>query len=270
MKLNIFLKGFVCTVVLLFSTYSWALYPEKQGYIPEKYNIGVYVGVGIGTTASNTFNLATHEDYISLYAPTRMLSSGVSLANMGIRLFDFRFEGEYSNFYQWYSIFNDARYHTTVINANNLPKKGQEAFTGFAFNAYYDLRFISNTFYPYIGAGVGSSRARFVAIDVKTQPNGLGEEYSAHKTIGFYQLMAGLQYDLKVVKSSFSMEYRLMKSDKMHVYPDNDGLYEIADGKKPGEAESMYPNAEDWHKPEARRVSPIFHSVIFTYRYYLY
>ena len=271
MKLNVFLNGFVFLFILFFSTYSWALYPEKEGYPSKKDNLGIYVGLGIGTSVSNTFGLASKEDFVSLYAPTKSLAGGLSLATLGIRLYDFRFEGEYSNFYQWYSVINDQALHTSAISSTSLPTKGQEALTGFAFNSYYDFRFISNTFYPYIGFGVGSSSARYVSIDEFKQPNGLGENYSANKQLGFYQLMIGMQYDLKVVKSSFSVEYRFMKAQSLTVTPSNDGLHDIAgDSYLPGGVDSLYPNAGDWVEPTDKNITPVFHSIVFTLKYYLY
>lgn len=270
MKLNVFLKGFVSLSVLFFSTYSWALYPEKEGYPTKRDNLGVYVGIGIGTSVSNTFDVASKEDYVGLYAPSRTLSGGVSLANLGIRLYDFRFEGEYSNFFHWYSVFNRQEYHTSAINSNTLPKKGQEALTGFAFNSYYDLRFVSNDFYPYVGFGFGSASARYVWIDRVLQPNGLGENYHANKNLGFYQFMVGMQYDLKIIKSSFSVEYRLMKAGGINVNPGNDGLHDINEGMEPGNPDSLYPNEGDWIVPAEKNVSPTFHSIVFTLKYYLY
>ncbi len=270
MNFNIFLRLFVSSFILLFSTYSWALYPEKETYIPKKYNLGVYLGLGVGISNSNTFGNAKKDRFTAMYRPEKMLSSGVSLANIGVRFFDFRFEGEYSNFYQWYKIINDTAYHTNAVNSNNLPIKGQEALTGFAFNSYYDMRFISQTLYPYIGFGVGSFKSRYISLDFVKQPNGLGENLEATKKIPFYQLMVGMQYDLKVVKSSFSVEYRLMKAGRVEVLPQNDGLHDIQDDKAPGKPGSLFPNAEDWKKPESKTVSSIFHSIVFTFKYYLY
>ncbi|MCL2567032.1 MAG: outer membrane beta-barrel protein [Alphaproteobacteria bacterium] len=268
MKLSVFLKGFIFFSALFFSTSSWALYPDKEAY-PRKDNFGVYIGAGIGTASSNTFGLGSKEDYVGLYAPTRTLSAGVALANMGIRLWDIRFEGEYSNFYQWYSVMNDQRLHTSAINSNNLPNRGQEALTGFAANIYYDMRFISDKFYPYIGAGIGKSTARYTWIDTELQPNGLGQAYSQNQSVGFTQLMVGLQYDLRIIKSSFSVEYRFMKASGVTVRPGNDGLSNIInDSFKPGEPDSSF--TTEWTEPVDKNVSSVFHSVIFSIKYYLY
>ncbi|MDR0484909.1 MAG: hypothetical protein LBH40_06505 [Alphaproteobacteria bacterium] len=268
MKLSIFLKGFVSFFVLVFSTSAWALFPDKDVY-PSKDNFGVYVGVGVGTSASNTFGMASKQDYVSLYAPSRTLEGGVAFANMGLRFYDFRFEGEYSNFYQWYSVINDQRLHTSAINSNTLPSRGQEALTGFAINAYYDMRFISEKFYPYIGIGAGKAGARYVWIDTELQPNGLGQAFSGNKDVTFTQLMVGLQYDLRIIKSSFSVEYRYMKGSSVRVEPSNDGLHDITNPSyEPGGTDSGF--TTDWQAPVGRDITPTFHSVIFAIKYYLY
>ncbi|MDR2007997.1 MAG: outer membrane beta-barrel protein [Alphaproteobacteria bacterium] len=268
MRLNVFVKSFVAFFVLLYGTSAWALFPEAEGY-PRKDNFGVYIGAGVGASTSNTFGLAAKEDYIALYAPTRTLSGGAALANMGIRLWDVRFEGEYSNYYQWYGVMNDQRLHTSAINAANLPKKGQEAITGFAANIYYDLRFVSDKFYPYIGAGVGKAGARYSWVDTELQPNGLGQAYSATGNVSFTQFMVGMQYDLRIIKSSFSVEYRFVKASGVTVNPSNDGLNNILnDSIRPGGSDSTFP--ADWEAPTSKNVASVFHTVMFSVKYYLY
>ena len=83
--------------------------------------------------------------------------------------------------------------------------------------------------------------------------------------------MVGMQYDLKVIKSSFSVEYRLMKTSGLTINPGNDGTHDITDETyEPGGENSLYPNEEDWIRPTNRDISPVFHSIVFTLKYYLY
>lgn len=247
----------------------FALYPSKIDYDYDKDNFGIYVNASLGASGSDTFGALSKEHYSALYNPVRMLSSGLISGALGMRLFDLRVETELLHFYHFYNIIYDRELVAGDFSTENFPEYGTEYVDGLAINVYYDMRFFSDTIYPYIGLGIGNSNYQVSFVDLEKQPNGLGEQYRFRGNKIFRQFMIGIQYDLKIIRSSVGFEYRLMSVSNTEMVPENDGLHDIIDdGYKPGGPDSSFP--ADWTPPEKQNVSPIFHSIIFTFKYYLY
>ncbi len=267
----------VFVFLLVLSVSCFALYPEKESYPYKRDDFGVYLGLGVGPSTSNTFGLAGKESYQGLYYPIKTLSSLIASAKLGLRIWDFRIESEYLKLHQWYSVMNKSgSYHSASLNTG-LPTKGQEVLQSLAINLYYDMRFISDNVYPYIGVGIGRGNVKYLIVDEKMQPNGFGEQYHGNKDTLFNHIMFGVQHDMKVIRASVAAEYRLTTMGQVSLTPNNDGTKGAdwmstcantkPDPKCPGKAESLV--GADWKPATSKNVSGLFHSIFFSIKYYL-
>ena len=262
------LKKFLLIIFLfsLFSGASFAEYPDKNVY-PDGWINGIYIGVNIGPSVSNTFGAAADDDFKALYTPTNMGSAGFASAVVGANVWFLRTEIEWLYIYSWTDIMNNSENHGADVDVTWFPNNGQEVLNNaLALNLYYDMKFISHTLYPYIGFGAGMGKQEYHMIDLNEQPNGFGEEYEGHDVVPFGQFMLGLKYDTKIIKSSFTLEYRLTSVAAVDMDPLNDGSHDInppCDGDDPNPACPVTPT-------HSRSAKSVYHSIMLGFKYYLY
>ncbi|XWO14115.1 hypothetical protein HPDP_00832 [Candidatus Hepatincola sp. Pdp] len=265
------LKKFLLIIFLfgLFSGASFAEYPDKNVY-PDGWINGIYIGVNIGPSVSNTFGAAADDDFKALYTPTNMGSAGFASAVLGANVWFLRTEIEWLYIYNWTDIMNNTENHTGDVDVSWFPNNGQEVLNNaLALNLYYDMKFISHTLYPYIGFGAGMGKQEYHMIDLEEQPNGFGEQYEGHDVVPFGQFMLGLKYDTKIIKSSFTLEYRLTSVAAVDIDPLNNGI----DGLNPDgcdtDPDTCTPNPTT-PTTHSRSAKSIYHSIMLGFKYYLY
>jgi hypothetical protein len=268
-------KIFVSVILfgyIVFVGNAYALYPDKSGYTYKTTFSDIYVGLGVGSLVSSTFGVeATEYEYQGLYNPLRFLKGGSFSLNLGARFFqqtsfirNFRFEAETQYNYQWFDvIYNQTRVNATDFPRSQLPNKGQEVLkNNFAFNFIYDIRWFSDIFYPYVGVGLGYGEFVYRTVDLKEQLNGLGENYSGEKYSPFQQLIIGFQYDTKIIKSSFYVQYKYLTAfSSVDLTPSNDGIRfaQLAEGEEA-------PTSPTTSQSKASYSS---HIIMFGVRYYI-
>lgn len=256
----------------LFSTQLFSFFPEKDGYPYEKNGIDVYVGAGVGAVVSNTFGSYNGDHYKPLFSPTNFLASGSASANIGMRFLDnkdtffnnFRIDAEWQYVYNWYDKLIDTSVVISSLDTSNFPDKGQEVLkNAYAINLYYDFRFFSEIFYPYLGFGLGYGQFKYLFVDTEAQPNSMGQQYEGNKRAPYYQAMIGLEYTNKIIKSSFYVQYKLIRSiDTIHIIPYNKGNDNLQNPDQ-----EMPPG---YTSPQPRDVTFFSHGIGFGFKYYLY
>lgn len=263
------LKRFLVIIFLfcLFSGVSFAEYPDKNVY-PDGWVNGIYVGVNIGPSVSNTFGAASQDDFKALYTPTNMGSAGFASAVLGANVWFLRAEVEWLYIYNWTDIMNDSEAREgDQPDTSWFPNHGQEDLNNaLAVNLYYDMKFISHTFYPYIGFGAGMGKQEYHMVDLNEQPNGFGEQYEGHDVVPFGQFMLGLKYDTKIIKSSFTLEYRLTSVAAVDMDPLNNGI----DGNCANDDTDC---GGDYHPDpttHSRSAKSVYHSIMLGFKYYLF
>ncbi|UQY80715.1 hypothetical protein HAV_00926 [Candidatus Hepatincola sp. Av] len=262
------LKKFLLIIFLfsLFSGASFAEYPDKNVY-PDGWINGIYIGVNIGPSVSNTFGAAADDDFKALYTPTNMGSAGFASAVVGANVWFLRTEIEWLYIYSWTDIMNTSDKHGADVDVSWFPNNGQEVLNNaLALNLYYDMKFISHTLYPYIGFGAGMGKQEYHMIDLNEQPNGFGEEYEGHDVVPFGQFMLGLKYDTKIIKSSFTLEYRLTSVAAVDMDPLNDGIHDITDPDDCADTNSCHTTPTT----HSRSAKSVYHSIMLGFKYYLY
>lgn len=281
-KLKIFIRFCLLSLSLLVVSmnYAFALYPDAQGYVYKKKALDVYVGLGYSAIVSETFKPVGNNQmfqYGSLIDPMNQLANTGLNAVVGIRLFDnsggflsnFRMEGESLYFYNMTDVIDDATLHTSDVDTTDWPPNGQEVLKqSFVFNIYYDFRQISQIAYPYIGLGVGMGQVKYLAVDVHMQPNGIGERYHGEGFVPLTQLILGFQYDTKIIKSSFFIQYRVIKGGKITATPLNNGTDNIKEPDSTGEGGVEIP--ADYESPKPIDLGLLNHGITIGFKYYLY
>ena len=274
---------------LFFSTINmYALYPDKEDYLYKEKAVDVYLFGGVGTAATTSLGRASQLGYKPLYSPVNLLDGGFANVGVGIRLAankgwflsNIRYEIENLYAFQRYDrILNTSK---TDIEPSVLPKKPQEVLkNAVAFSVLYDMRFLSELVYPYIGFGIGTGQFKYLSIDLNQQKyNGMGEQYNSTANDMFTQLRLGLSYDTKIVKSSFYVEYRLIAAfNSQLMTPFNDGTmnstdeniqacFEEEEDTTRADIECKIP--DDLVRPTTKDVKYLNHVIAFGIKYYLY
>lgn len=221
-------------LVGLKANYLYAVNNLPDNYYP--YNnriIDLYVGLNLGTLADvSTQNSAGNPDWQALYNPVHLLGSSGVGATIGIRplglvslLSNFRFELEYQYRNSSYKVLYNSDTANSWLPKSKVPTSAsiylKKAFVG---NVYYDFRFFSNIAYPYLGFGLGTGELGIRNLDFDFLPNGVGAEYNGNKSgVPITQFIIGLQYDTKIIKTSFYVEYRYERTGTIKAIPRYDG-----------------------------------------------
>lgn len=241
-----------------------------SNYYPyNKRIVDVYIGLNLATTSDvSTHNSAGNPDWQALYNPVHLLgSSGVS-ANIGIRplelvpfLRNFRFEAEWQYRNSNYKILQDSE-KNGWLPKTKIPSSGAIYMkNGFLFNVYYDFRFFSNNVYPYIAFGGGAGELGIRNLDFEILQNGIGAEYHGYKAgVPITQFIIGMQYDTKIIKTSFYVEYRYERTGSIIANPKYLGN-EVKEGETP-------PTGVDVQQP--RNIAFKMHTLLAGIKYYLY
>lgn len=261
---------FLIVLVLGFSSKSFAVEKLGKNYYP--YNprwADIYVGLEVNTAVDQT---ASKEEWAALFYPLKMLNSGGFGVVAGIRplaifpfIRNFRFEGQISYEYSNYQILHDPQ-KGSWKPAKDLPTQGKVFMKDARFvNAYYDIRWFSDTFYPYIGAGVGVANVGVKYLDISMLQNGIGQEYMGRKDSALVkQFMAGVQYDTKIFKASFFVEYRYLMSGSFMAYPKYFGDEPYKNGKPTN------PVPPGFKKATPRSFTVKMQTIVAGVKYYLY
>ncbi|MGV3278893.1 outer membrane protein [Rickettsiales bacterium LUAb2] len=188
----------------------------------------VYIGAAISTDADQSID---KPNWQSLYNPMQMLEAYSFDLNIGIRplglvpvIRNFRIEGETQYRFSKYDVINDQTL-TTWAGQGTIPTYGKIVLKNvYMLNAYYDIRWFSDTFYPYVGVGFGTGTLDIRSIDFEKLPSGVGAEYTGEKKgVPVEQFMFGVQYDTKIIKTSVFLEYRYITSGSLSAHPNYNG-----------------------------------------------
>jgi len=210
-----------------------------------------------------------------------MTNSGFT-ALLGMRFLDngdifiknLRVEVESLYFYNQTAIINNSSKYTSDMTTTDWPSYGQEVLkSSVVFNIYYDFRQLSEFFYPYIGFGIGIGNVKYLAIDINELPNGVGERYHGEGFVPIGQLAFGFQYDTKIIKSSFYVQYRVVKSGKVDATPYNNGRDFIVENKPDlNNPDAVVPPAipDGYTDPVVHKLGLLNHGLSIGFKYYIY
>ena len=253
-----------------------------------------YIGVGFSTIADCSLTTPSNPNWAALYNPLQLLSSYGSDVFMGIRPFNkipilrgLRIEAAQQYRESSYKILIDNA-KATWLDKSQLPKKGRIYIRdAYLINGYYDMRWLSEVFYPYVGVGMGRGMAGAETIDYRILPNGVGEQYHGFKCgVRLTQFMVGVEYDTKIIKSSWFIQYSYEFSSKFNIVPKYFGDEKGDQDKKKDDPKKVCDDKskDDHHKddhsddnnntpydrPVPKDVSYKAHAITFGVKFYLF
>lgn len=167
-----------------------------------------YVGGGAGLQ-----NRATARDE----AGETTFDTGYAMnATLGRRFDALRIEGEYSYFRN-----NDKTTNPAGPFIGKEPSSGYVDIQGWFINAYYDFRIDGSRFTPYVGAGIGRTKAKIHGLTTPTLASFGVVVYGQSEPETTYQLRLGASYALSR-QTDLLFGYRYVRGNAM-TFRLNDG-----------------------------------------------
>lgn len=278
--------------------YSSANDTNASNYYPYHSTFAdIYLGIDIATIADVSANVSDNPRWGALYNPMAFLDNYGADFMLGVRplnniMFfrDIRLEASTQYIESRYKILQDPSL-ATWVNKEDIPPYGKIILKGvLMFNAYYDMRWFSDIFYPYVGVGVGVGTLKVKALDYQLLASGMGEEYSGSKNVSVQRFMAGIEYDTKIIKASVFLQYSYEHSGNLTIYPryngheadendkkDHPNKVLAADGDDKGgkkddhkDSDNDNNNRPTYVNPQPRNLAYTAHSIMFGFKYYLF